>query len=221
MLVNAQRDLLIFGIFSNHIVYCCVMITTPNPVYRQLLSQLQLFDKISDEDLDTIMQGFSLMSIKKGELLVKQGSLVNRLYFINSGFLRAYYINEEGEQFTTSIGESGQMMTSFEGFQKGVKATEFIEALSDCELLVVNKSDYDRIYRSLKSWPKYCTSIYENAILRAGERLLDMQRLNATQRYEKLLRNRPNVAMHVPVKYLASYLGLQPQSLSRIRAQIK
>lgn len=197
------------------------MITTPSPTYRRLLERLQLFDKISDEDLDSITSAFQTLHIKKGELLIRQGSLVNRLYFINSGYLRTYYINEDGGQFTTSIGEPGQMMSSFEGFLKGIKASEFMEVVSDAELLVVSKSDYDRIYRNIKAWPKYCTGIYEEAILRSGERLLDMQRLSATQRYEKLLHNRPEVAMNVPVKYLASYLGIQPQSLSRIRAQLK
>ncbi len=197
------------------------MMNISNTKHELLLRQLESYEPITHEGLELVQACFQTTEAKKGDLLVRQGSLVNKLYFINSGYARSYFLNDEGEEFTTSLAQTGQMMSSFEGFQKGVKSSENIQALTDCNLLVVTKSDYDRIYREVVPWSKFCSGFYERAILQAGERLLDMQRLTASQRYEKLLVNRPEVAMNVPVKHLASYLGIQPQSLSRIRAQKK
>ncbi|HCX23493.1 MAG: hypothetical protein CMB80_13355 [Flammeovirgaceae bacterium] len=194
--------------------------TTATP-YQLLLQQLEVFSSISNDDLELIKSCFQVTHVKKGEILIHQGNLVHHLYFINAGYVRTFFLNENGEEFTTSLGEQGQMMSSYEGFQRGVKSSESVQALTDAELLVVTKTDYDRIYRKVSMWSKFCSGFTEDAVLRSGERLLDMQRLSAAERYEKLLQNRPNIAMNVPVKYLASYLGIQPQSLSRIRAQKK
>lgn len=197
------------------------MVTISSTKHSLLVQNVSPFAKLTIEEVELIISSFKVIEAKKGDVIIRQGSIVNRLYFINSGYMRSFYLNEEGQEFTTSLAGIGQMMSAFEGFQKGLKASESIQAISDCELLVVAKSDYDWLFRAIKAWPKFCSGVYESAILSSGERLLDMQRLNASQRYEKLVSSRPELAMNVPVKYLASYLGIQPQSLSRIRAQRK
>ncbi|WP_258099420.1 Crp/Fnr family transcriptional regulator [Marinoscillum pacificum] len=197
------------------------MIPVTASPYQLLLDQLEAFNSVAKDDLDLIRSCFQVVQAKKGEILIHQGNLVHHLYFINSGYVRTFFLNENGEEFTTSLGEKGQMISSYEGFQRGVKSTESVQAMTDSTLLMVNKTDYDRVYREVNSWPRFCSGFTEEAILRSGERLLDLQRLSASERYEKLLKNRPNIAMNVPVKFLASYLGIQPQSLSRIRAQRK
>lgn len=197
------------------------MILERNTQHRLLVEKVSSFAVLSEMELDLIVSSFQIVNAKKGQTLIRQGSIVNRLYFINSGFVRSYYLSEDGQEFTTSLAESGQMMSAFEGFQKGIKASESIQAVTGCELLVVTKAAYDLIFRAVGAWPKYCSGVYEMAILTSGERLLDMQRLNASERYDKLVSMRPEIAMNTPVKYLASYLGVQPQSLSRIRAMRK
>ncbi|MBX2842423.1 MAG: Crp/Fnr family transcriptional regulator, partial [Flammeovirgaceae bacterium] len=73
----------------------------------------------------------------------------------------------------------------------------------------------------VEAWPRFCQSVYEDYILQISKRLNILQNLTATEKYENLLASSPHIALHTPVKYLASYLGIQPQSLSRIRKTIK
>ncbi len=190
--------------------------------YQLLIRELATFKSLSEEEEELIKCSFNRVEVSKNELLIRQGELVNHLYFVNSGYLRAFHIGmNTGEEYTISLIPPGKMVSSYEGFQKGVKAPESIQALSACELIQISKRDYDALYERIKSWPEFCNSFYEEIILSSGERLLDMQRLSARDRYEKLVRKNPDLAMNIPVKYLASYIGVQPQSLSRIRAQRK
>ncbi|MBL6447909.1 Crp/Fnr family transcriptional regulator [Fulvivirga sp. 29W222] len=176
---------------------------------------------ISPQEKELLSSSFHPLNCKKNECLLKAGQKPQKLYFIVSGFVRCFYIDHDGNEVTTDILSAGELVTSFESFLKDTSSSYSIQCISDCKLLFITKPDYKALYAEISEWAVFCQGVYENYILKMTERVNALQTLSASDRYEKLLKKKAEIALHTPVKHLASYLGIKPQSLSRIRKEIK
>ncbi|MDN3668265.1 Crp/Fnr family transcriptional regulator [Echinicola jeungdonensis] len=177
--------------------------------------------KLSPPEKELIKSSFNFISKGKNEHLMKSGETSRHLYFIVKGYVRTYHVNETGEEVTTSLAGEGDLMASFESFLKEIPSHENIQCVTSCELLKISREGYNNLFKEVLHWPEFCKGVYEKYILKMGQRLLGMQKWSASERYEKLLESDPKLVGEIPVKYLASYIGVKPQSLSRIRADIK
>ncbi|PKQ68439.1 hypothetical protein BZG01_04285 [Labilibaculum manganireducens] len=174
---------------------------------------------VSDKEVEILTSVFQIITKKKNEYLVKEGSLSPNLYFIIKGYIRCFYI-DDGNEITTQIYSAKDFLTSFESFLNNQYSKEYIQCTSDCTLLSISKSDYDKLYKEVSNWAAFCKSVYEKYIVKISERANSLQNLSASDRYLRLLNTQPNIALNTAVKHLASYLGIKQQSLSRIRKDI-
>jgi len=174
---------------------------------------------LSKEEIKILLSSFQIITKNKNEYLVNQGNKSTYLYFLTKGYVRFFY-NDEGNEITTQIYTKKSFITSFESFIKNNSSKENIQCNSDCTLLRISKNQYENLYKEISDWSIFCESVYQNYILKTGERVNSLQNLSASKRYLNLLQNQPNIALNTPVKHLASYLGIKPQSLSRIRKEI-
>ncbi len=174
---------------------------------------------ISEEEEERLTSNFQEITPMKNEYLVTEGTQSHYLYFILEGFVRSYHI-EDGNEITTQISTSRDFVTSFESFLSNDLSKENIQCMSDCTLLKISKEAYLRLYTDVSSWSIFCKYVYEDQIRRISERAHSLQNLSASERYLKLLNTQPEIALNTAVKDLASYLGIKPQSLSRIRKEI-
>jgi len=187
--------------------------------YLHLIKHISQFISVSSSEIETITNAFEITNVKKNIILEKENQLTNYLYFINNGFLRVFYVND-GEERTTQINCPSKFITSFESFINTTKAYDNVETITNCQLLRINKQNLDELNYKVKNWRIFTEKIYEQALMFNEERTRDMILLNAEQRYKKLIALQNDIAKNVPIQYIASYIGIKPESLSRIRKKI-
>jgi CRP-like cAMP-binding protein len=188
-------------------------------MYTKLLELVSEIITIDDSDAILVERFFEPVSCGKGEILEKENKIAQYLYFINSGFIRAFY-NKNGDQITTHINCPSGFITSFNSFVTGIPAVDNIECLTACEVLRITKSDLDTLCHKSQKWADFARIIYEKSLIYNEQRTNDIIALSAEKRYLKILNDNPAMIQNVPLQYIASFIGIKPESLSRIRKQI-
>lgn len=188
--------------------------------------QKNLFDTISktvsltETDIQLCNTYFELVTTGKNYILEEQDKIPQYLYFIASGFMRLFYYDENGDEVTSHISSPNSFLAPFLSFINQKKAKENIECITECELLRISRPDLVTLIDSSENFKKFSLIIFEQAIESTEIRANDLATLVAEQRYKKLMETQPSILQNVPIQYIASYLGIKPQSLSRIRRQI-
>ncbi|MBA5791701.1 Crp/Fnr family transcriptional regulator [Flavobacterium sp. xlx-214] len=161
----------------------------------------------------------SIRNYPKGHLLIKAGSVERKLYFIKSGIVRAFSESEMGET-TFWFGEEGETAISMNGYVQNKKGYENIQLLEDCVFYELDIKDLNYLYENDIHIANWGRKFAEKEILKMEYRIISRELLEAGDRYKDLLNNYPNLVRRVPLKYIASYLGITQVSLSRIRKTI-
>ena len=184
---------------------------------------LNLFDsyvKLTDKDIDICKQYFELKSLPKNNIVEEENKVPKHLYFITKGFMRLFYYDDKGDEITTHIESQNQFITSFTNFIREIKSNENLECVTNCELYKIERSKLVYLIEKNETFKKLSLVIFEQSVATTQIRANDFATLTAELRYKKLIDNQPEIIQHVPIQYIASYLGIKPQSLSRIRKQI-
>ncbi len=190
-----------------------------NTVYLKLIKDISKYIPLSKEDIRTISESFSSITIPKNTMLEVENTSTKYLYFIIDGYVRVFY-TKEGEERTTQINCPSGFITSFQSFITNSKAYDNVQTISECNLLRVTKDSLDKLNKNVKDWGIYGEKIYEQALIYNEDRTRDMILLTAEERYLKLMKTQPDIIQNVSLQYIASYIGIKPESLSRIRRQI-
>ena len=184
---------------------------------------LNLFDsyvKLTDKDIDICKQYFELKSLPKNNIVEEENKVPKHLYFITKGFMRLFYYDDNGDEITTHIESQNQFITSFTNFIREIKSNENLECITNCEFYKIERSKLIELIEKNENFKNFSLVIFEQAAARTQIRANDFATLTADLRYKKLVEQQPEIIQNVPIQYIASYLGIKPQSLSRIRKQI-
>lgn len=174
---------------------------------------------INQADLQTILSHFKTRQVKKGQLILKRGQIAYQYFYINSGALR-FFFGEFEEQLTAWLVFQGEFFTEISSLNPQ-KPTRFnIEAIEDTELIYIDMANMEKLYKQFPAWQEFGRITWEAMAVRMIDQILNFQTLSAEERYLNLISN-SKVAQTVPVKQIASYLGITPNALSRIRKNIK
>ncbi|MBI1767066.1 MAG: Crp/Fnr family transcriptional regulator [Bacteroidetes bacterium] len=184
-----------------------------------LIKYVSAFSDISDNDVRLLKQFFKPADFLKGSTLEKENTVAQKLYFIRNGFIRIF-CTDDGTEVTTQIVGPNNFITGFNSFVSGTLSKENIKCISNCDLLYITKSDYNELTKESAIWSAFCKQVYEKAISLNQQRTTDLLTLSAEKRYLKLLAEQPELIQNVPILYVASYIGIKPESLSRIRKKI-
>ncbi|HOX83267.1 MAG TPA: Crp/Fnr family transcriptional regulator [Chryseolinea sp.] len=163
--------------------------------------------------LDTISYQKILL---KGEFLLKEGQVENNIYFIQSGALRVFMVSEF-EELTIRFGYEGSLITSLSSFIKGKPSEFYMEAIRKTTLRVVPKSTLLKLVNEDAESLKGYIALLENLITQQIEREIDLLTVSPSERLKRVLDRSPNLFQQIPLKYIASYLRMTPETLSRIR----
>lgn len=185
-----------------------------------LESIIQNFGELSDQEISAGLTYFRPRSIKKNEVLIEAGSTCDWIAFVHSGILRNYYVSSKGEEVTYCLTFPNKFITAYSSFLSGEPTFENIHAITDAEALFIKKHHYQELIDSSKSWLKFSKIFAEQSYLLMENRLLALQMESAENRYRELITHEPQFVQHVPLKYLASYLGVTQRHLSRLRKNI-
>ena len=190
-----------------------------NIVYLKLIKDISKYIPLSKEDIRTISESFSSITIPKNTMLEVENTSTKYLYFIIDGYVRVFY-TKDGEERTTQINCPSGFITSFQSFITNSKAYDNVQTISECNLLRITKDSLDKLNINVKDWGICGEKIYEQALIYNEDRTRDMILLTAEERYLKLMKTQPDIIQNVSLQYIASYIGIKPESLSRIRRQI-
>lgn len=157
--------------------------------------------------------------IKKGDYLLKAGDVCNHVTFINAGYFRVYH-NLGEEELTDNFAFEGNYVTDYPSFVSRRPTDDNIVAMEDAEVLLLEYKDLQEAYEQYPVWQKFGRMIAEYILLFVVDRNKALLFLTPEERYVKLMKDRPKVIANVPLKYIASYLGITPEALSRIRKRM-
>ncbi|MFK7972058.1 MAG: Crp/Fnr family transcriptional regulator [Bacteroidia bacterium] len=157
-------------------------------------------------------------ALSKGEVLLKTGEVCRHLYFVEEGFLR-FFIWKNGEDVTKFFTEAPYVFTSQRSYLTASPATESIQAITPCTMWMMTKEDAEAL-NVIPSWNEFTVKIKGEVQFFTEEIYTDIQTRTAEERYRYLLEKRPALIRNVPQQYIASFLGIAPQSLSRIRKKM-
>jgi len=191
--------------------------------YKRFISQYISFNAI---EWSLFQSRLSMKRYAKGETILYQGDICKELYFINRGLARGYIIDESGKDFTWGIffNDSTAHMTNifvveYDSFLRQSASSIHIEALEECEIVAVSYDDVRFLYKSLKKGERFGRLMAEEAYSYLHNMTIERQTKSAKQRFEKFMHETPHLLDKVPQYHIATFLGITPQHLSRLKKE--
>lgn len=190
-----------------------------NPItpVQALIHRVRVHHSLNDEEAQLITSFFRLRAFKRNAPLLQAGETAHHLYFVVQGILHMYYADERGQMHSCNFFMPGELATDLESFSKQAPAGNYITALTRVECLSISCADTMRLMQQSKAFNKYAMDTIEATAMQNIDRTKDLLSLGPESRYQKLLATRPDIIRAVPQKYIARFLGMSPESLSRIR----
>ncbi|QMV69218.1 Crp/Fnr family transcriptional regulator [Sphingobacterium paramultivorum] len=185
-----------------------------------MLEQLfQDFFPISEASALKLFSNFERIELKRGDYLIKAGDYSSNLFVIESGLIRQYAWSKKGE-FTQWIGTRNHFVTDLASFIFDRPSIWNFQCVSDCAVYRLSKSDYQRMESEIVEWNKFEKAFLAKCFCTMEQRISDFICLTAEERYVQYFEQHKLLFQQVPLQYIASVLGMSPETLSRIRAKI-
>lgn len=189
--------------------------------YTKLKQAFNNISIIPEEDWLLCEPYYQIQQFAKNEYFLKTGEIDQQIGFINKGSFRWYYLNSKGEEVNFYFFFENDFVVDFESFLTQIPSNKYIQAMEDAEIVLLPK--HDKIleaYEKSHNWAQFGRKIAETVYLVASNRVQDFLFRNAEERYIQLLEQRPDIFQRVSLSNIASYLGIQGPSLSRLRKRI-
>lgn len=189
-------------------------------MHENLLKIIRQQLSITDKDTKLCTEYFEAVIFPKNRIIEEEGKIPQYLYFVVSGYMRLFFYNDKGDEITSHINCPPGFITSYFDFINQTKATENVECITECELLRITKDNLDFITSKSEAFKNFSIWVFQQSIAYNENRSKELATLTAEQRYQKLMENYPDIIHNVPLQYIASFLGMNSKSLSRIRKQM-
>ena len=184
---------------------------------NKIFSNIGKHISLSDEEKEFITSLLEEEYVGKKEFLLTQGQACNYISFVNAGTLRAFFLNSHGKDSTIMFAVEDWWITDMYCFLNEKPAMVNIQAVEDSCILKLSKKDLDLLFCEIPSFNNFFRILMQNAYCREQLRMIQTLSLPALDRYENFLVKYPRIARQVPLKQIASYLGVTPEFLSAIR----
>lgn len=182
----------------------------------ELEQYIQTYFDARTEDLASIASAFTYKTVSKGDYLLKEQRPCTQLSFIKAGLVRIY-ANKNDKEVTQWISTPGYFVTDLASFIFNTPARWNMQALTDCELYTIDKNNYDALGNNIPEWHKLEKLFLAKCFIILEERVNSHLFMTAEERYNQLLAISSELFNQVPLQYLASMLGMTPETLSRLR----
>ena len=189
-------------------------------MFSLLRAQIEKRVHLTDEEFEISAKYFAPKRLKKHQFLLNEGDVSRHIAFVNSGCLRVYTIDNKGAEHIIQFAVEDWWASDLNSFLSGRPATFNIDALLDSEVLLLEKSAREELLDNCPKMERYFRLLVEANHVATHQRISDSLSTTAEERYLKFIKTYPKLFEQVPQNQIASYLGITPQSLSRIRKEL-
>ena len=186
--------------------------------FQQLQHALNHFLPLPSAEWTDFSKILTTKHYQKGDYLIREGQVENHIYFLNSGATRNYFL-KEGKEFTVDFQFAGDFVTAYYSLITREPSSVFIELLEDTEAVAIPAKSLNEFYARYHNGEKIGRLMAEYQYVKRLRKEMDLLSRTAEERYADLLQKNPALVRNISVKHLSSYLGIAPESLSRIRKQ--
>jgi len=185
-----------------------------------LLSHIQEKVALTDYDREAIKPFFVYKRLRKRQYLLQEGDVCKHLTFVCKGLLRTYNVDEKGDEHMSMFGWEGWWTSDFNSFLMAEPAVFNIDAIEDSELMVISLANYEALMLAVPIMDRYFRILYQNSLVTKERRLMSSITHSAEEKYMKLAESTPQIIERIPQNLIASYLGIAPETLSRIKKNL-
>jgi CRP-like cAMP-binding protein len=196
-------------------------------VFTALLHMLQTLFKhiqekvsLTDQEKEIIQSFFVVKKLRKKQYLLQEGDVCKYLTFVAKGLLRTYNVDDKGDEHMSIFGWEGWWVSDFNSFLSGEAAVFNIDAIEDAELVMISREDYEALTLAAPIMDRYFRILYQNSLVTKERRLMSSITHTAEEKYVQLAESNPQLIERIPQNLIASYLGIAPETLSRIKKNL-
>ncbi len=187
--------------------------------FQQFKDWLKHISFLTEADCKLFEPHLQTIQIKAKDILLKEGQICKELGFINKGVFRMYYL-ADGKEINTHFSFENEFVVSYDSFIQETPTRYYIQALEDAEIVVFNLQTLHSAYSSSHNWERFGRIMAEYSYKTTTNRVESFMFMDAEQRYVDVLKHQPKILERVPLYHVASYLGIERESLSRIRKKL-
>ncbi|MFP2997822.1 Crp/Fnr family transcriptional regulator [Spongiivirga sp. MCCC 1A20706] len=180
---------------------------------------LQQYPNYKPSDFDAVLPYLSIKEVDAGEYLLRQGKICKHIAFIESGLFRLYYLND-GKEVTNCFCKENTLTTSYSSLILQKPSDIAIQAIEPSRLIILSNDSLQKLYKTHSFWQQLGRIAAENEFITTEEHNRFLKDVSATNRYQLLLEKDKQLLQRVPLNYLATYLQITPETLSRIRNKL-
>lgn len=189
-------------------------------MYTQLVNFLKSKTDIDQESLNKICSYFKLIQTHRNQILLDYDQVCKHYYFINKGCIRLYTTTKEGLEISRYFAFEGNFATALPSFINQERAEEYLQTIEKSELLCISRDDFYFLVDTIPQFTKIYTEILELGFIIAQKRIYGFQGLDALDKVKWIIKHQPELLLKVSNKIVASYLGIAPSTLSRIKSKL-
>lgn len=172
---------------------------------------------ISNEEFETIMKLVRVVEFKKKEFIIRPKQLIAHHFFVLHGCLRSFFMDTSGKENTDTFAVEDWYIGDYTSYFLGEQTTLFVECLEDCQLIRIDKENWESLYHKIPNLETYTRINLERSLAATQRKTINNLTLSAKERYLHFRKTYPNLEQRVKNYHIASYLGIAPESLSRVR----
>lgn len=186
---------------------------------EDLKKTIRSYTHVSDADMEFGLQFYKKQTFKKGNFLLKPGQYIDNFYFVKQGCV-SYYTMEEGTAQVMEFFTEGYFFTDLYAYIEDIQSSSYLEALEDTIVYTISKADVQKVFDHSHQLERFGRLSMQHTFVINFQRINQLRNLSNQERYLELLKKRPTLFQRVPQYLIASYLGLTPVGLSKIRKRL-
>lgn len=187
---------------------------------KSILENINSHVSLTEEECDFFLSKTSTKKIKAKTVLLSAGEIANCTYFVNSGIIRSFNINDNIIEHVLHFACEGWWIGDMYSYISEKPGNLFIEVIEDAEVVIITKENHQILYNEIPKLERFFRILAENSLVAHQERLMDNLSLTAEERFEKFCSKYPTLIQKVPQKQIASYIGVTPEFFSKMKARL-
>ena len=187
---------------------------------ENLIEYLLQYRQLNSQQIALIKNAVKVIDLEVNAYFLEAGRIANQIAFVEKGILRVCYYNKKGEEITRYFIDENNFAVDLNSYKLQIPSSEYIQAVIPTRLYVFQRNDLNNLSLTIVGWDQLISQITNKALMEKVNRISPMIAENAKTRYFEFHKRFPNLINRIPLNYLASYIGITKNSLSRIRKEI-